>query len=69
MWYTHYCALAHFSLEMQVILNSTHHNQWIARGGQLHGLHDHQILNLLDFYLRKHLKPLVYAAPIDNENT
>jgi hypothetical protein len=36
---------------------------------QLHGRHDHLTLNPLDFYVRGHLRTLVYAAPVDNEET
>jgi hypothetical protein len=49
------------------VLSNTYHNRWIGRGGPTAWSPCTPDLNPLDFYLWGHLKSLVYAAPIDNE--
>jgi hypothetical protein len=60
-------APAHFSRAVRDVLNNTCHGQWI-------GIEEHTAwplrspnLNPLDSYLWKHLKALMYATPVDNE--
>jgi hypothetical protein len=67
MWYMHYGALAHFSLAVRYVLNNTYHDWWIDRGGPTACPSHSPDVNALDFYLWGHLKPLVYATSIDNE--
>jgi hypothetical protein len=67
MWYMHDGAPAHFSLAVRDVLNNTYHDRWIGRGGPTAWPPRSPDLNPLDFYLWGHLKALVYAAPLDNE--
>jgi hypothetical protein len=67
MLYMHDGAPAPFSRAVRDILNNTYHGQWIGRGGHTAGLPISPDLNPLDFCLWGHLKSLVYAAPVDNE--
>jgi hypothetical protein len=43
VWYMHDGAPAHFSRAVRDVLNNTYQDQWIGRGGPLHGLHARQI--------------------------
>jgi hypothetical protein len=69
MWYMHDCAPAHFSRSLQDVLNNTYHDVWIGRGGPTAWPPRSPDFNPLDFYLWGHLNSLVYAAPVDNEET
>jgi hypothetical protein len=60
-------APAHFSRAVRDVLSNTYHDQWIGRGGPAAWPPLSPDLNPLDFYLSEHLKALVYAAPVDNE--
>jgi hypothetical protein len=70
MWYIHDCVPAHFSRTVRDVLSNTYHDRWICRGGPTAwppgSTPD---LNLLNFYLWGHLKALVYAAPVDTQET
>jgi hypothetical protein len=67
MWYMHDGAPAHFSRAVRDVLNNTYHDRWIGIGGPTAGPPRSPDLNPLDFCLWVHLKPLVYAVPVDNE--
>jgi hypothetical protein len=67
MWYMHDGAPAHFSHAVRDVLNNTCHDWWIGRGGPTAWPPRPPDLNPLDFYLWGHLKTLVYADPVDNE--
>jgi hypothetical protein len=67
MWYMHDGALAHFSCAVWDVLNNTYHDRWIGRGGPIAWPPSSPDLNPLDFHPWGHLKILVYAAPVDNE--
>jgi hypothetical protein len=58
---------AHFSHAVQDVHNNTYNDQWIGRGGPTQWPPCLPDLNPLDFYLWGHLKTLMYAAPVDNE--
>jgi hypothetical protein len=60
-------ALAHFSRAVRDVFNNAYHDRWIDRGGPTAWPPRSPYLNPLDFYLWGHLKTLVYAAPVDNE--
>jgi hypothetical protein len=57
----------HFSRAMRDVLNNTYHDPWIGTGGPTAWPPYSPELNLLKFYLWRHLKPLMYVAPVDNE--
>jgi hypothetical protein len=63
----HECAPAHFSRAVRDVLNNTYHHRWTGRGGPTAWPPRSPDMNPLDFYLWGHLKPLVYSAPVDNE--
>jgi hypothetical protein len=67
--YMHDGASAHFSRAVRQVLNNTYHDRWIGRGGPTAWPPPSPDLNPLHFYLWRHLKTLVYAAPVDNEKT
>jgi hypothetical protein len=69
MWYMHGGAPAYFSRAVRDVLSNTYHDRWIGRGGPTAWPPHSPDLNPLDFYLWRHLKSLVYAAPVDNEET
>jgi hypothetical protein len=62
-------AVVHFNHAVQDVLNNTDHERWICRGGPTVWPPGSPDLNPLDFYLWGHLQSLVYAAPVDNEDT
>jgi hypothetical protein len=63
----HYRAPARFTRAMRDVLNNTYHVRWIGTGGPTAWPPRSPCLSLLELYLRGHLKTLVYAAPVDNE--
>jgi hypothetical protein len=65
----HNGAPAHFIHAAQDVLSNTYHDRWIGRGGHTVWPPRSPDLNALDFYLWGHLNTLVYAAPVDNEET
>jgi hypothetical protein len=67
MWYMCGGASAHFSRALRDVLSNTYHDRCINREWPTAWLPCSLDLNLLDFYLWGHLKTLVYAVPIDNE--
>jgi hypothetical protein len=58
---------AHFSSDVEDVLNNIYHDGWIGRGGPIAWPPRSPDLNPLDFYLWGHLNVLVYEAPVDNE--
>jgi hypothetical protein len=64
---THDCGPAHFSRSMRGILSNTYHDRWIGRGGPIAWPPRSPDLSPMDFYQRGHLKFLVYAISVDNE--
>jgi hypothetical protein len=58
---------AHFSRSMRGVLSNTYHDRWIGSGGPTAWPPRSADLNPLDFYLWRHLKSFVYAAPVENE--
>jgi hypothetical protein len=69
MWYLYDVTTAHFSRAVRDILNNTHPNRGIGRGGPIAWPPRSSDLNPLDSYLYGHLKALVCAAPVDNEES
>jgi hypothetical protein len=67
MWCMHDGAPARFSRALRDVLSNTHHDRWVGRGGTTAWPPRSPDLNPLDFYLWGHIKTLVYAAPVDNE--
>jgi hypothetical protein len=67
--YMHNGAPAHFSRAVRNVLNDTYHDLLIGRGGRTAWPPCSPDLNPLDFSLWKHLNTLVYAVPVDNEET
>jgi hypothetical protein len=67
MWYVHDGAPTHFSRAVRDVLNNTDHDQWKGRGEPIAWSPPSPDLNPQDFYLWRHLKSLVYVAPVDNE--
>jgi hypothetical protein len=62
-------APAHFSRAARDVLSNTCHGRWLGREEHTAWPPRLPNLNPLNFYLWKELKPLVYAAPVDNEET
>jgi hypothetical protein len=69
MWNMHDGAPAHFSRAVRDVLSNTCHDRWIGRGGTTAWTpRSTPDLNPLDFYLWRHLKFLVFATHVDNED-
>jgi hypothetical protein len=66
MWYMHDGFPAHLSRVMRDVLNHTSHDRWVGRSAWALRSSD---LNPLNFYPWGHLKSLVYAALVDNEQS
>jgi hypothetical protein len=64
--YMYNCTPAHFRYAVQGVLK-TYHDRWIGRGRPTAWPPHSPDPNFLDFYMWEHLKSLVYAAPVDNE--
>jgi hypothetical protein len=62
-----YSIVIHFSRAVRDVLNNTYHDPWIGRGGPTAWPPRLPDFNPLYFYLWGHLKTLVCAAPVDNE--
>jgi hypothetical protein len=60
---------AYFSRAVRDDLSNASHDRRIDRGGFPAWLPRSPDLNPLEFYLWEHIKTLVYAAPVDNEET
>jgi hypothetical protein len=60
-------APAHCSRAVPYVLNNTYHGRWIGRGGRTAWPPRSPDFNTLDSYPWRHLKTLVHAAPVDNE--
>jgi hypothetical protein len=58
-----------FNCDVRDVLSNTYHDRWIGRGGSTAWPPRSPDFNLPDFYLWGRLKSLVYAAPVDNEET
>ncbi|GFS57770.1 uncharacterized protein TNCV_2908831 [Trichonephila clavipes] len=67
MWFQHDGASAHFSTDVQSVLNTVHPGRWIARGGLVNWQARSPDLSCLDFFLWSHMKSLVYSSPVDTE--
>jgi hypothetical protein len=52
---------------LAAMCDNTCHDQWVVRAGPTAWPLRPPVLNPLDFYLWGHLKSLVYAVPVDNE--
>jgi hypothetical protein len=59
----------HFSRAVRDVLNNTYHDRWMGREGPNAWRPRSPDLNPLHFYLWGHLRPRVYASPVDNEGT
>jgi Transposase. len=68
MWFMHDGAPAHFSLAARQHLNDTFAQRWIGRGGPQPWPARSPDLNPLDYFFWGHLKSLVYATPVVDEN-
>jgi hypothetical protein len=60
-------APAHFNRAVRDILKNTYRDRWTGREGPIAWPARSPDFNPLDFHLWGHLKTLVYAAPVDNE--
>jgi hypothetical protein len=60
-------APAHFSRAMRDVLSNICHDRWIGTGGPIAWPPRLPDLNPLDFYVWRHLKTFVSAAPVDKE--
>jgi hypothetical protein len=69
MQYVHDGAPVHFSRSVRDVPSNTSHVWWIGRGEPTAWLPLSPDLNSIGFYLWGHLKTIVYAAPVDNEET
>jgi hypothetical protein len=67
MRYMHYGAPAHFRRGVRDVLNNTYLDRWIGSGGPTAWSPRSPDLNPPDIYPWGHLKTLVYAAPVYNE--
>jgi hypothetical protein len=63
-----YSIVIHFGCAVWGVLNDAYRDRWIGRGEPTAWSPRWPDLNPLDFYLWEHLKTLVYAAPVDNED-
>jgi hypothetical protein len=63
----HNGAPAHFSRSVLDILSNTYHDRWTGREGPTAWPPSSPDLNNLDFYIWGHLRTLVYATRVDNE--
>jgi hypothetical protein len=68
MWYMRDGASAHFSRAVRDVPSNTYHNRWIGREGLTACPPRSPDFNPLHIYLWRHLKALVYAAPVDNQD-
>jgi hypothetical protein len=59
----------YFGPAVRDVLNNTIHGRWIGRGEQTAWSPRSPDLNPLSLYLCGYLKPIVYTAPADNEET
>jgi hypothetical protein len=64
-----YAIVIQFSRAVRDIPNNTCHDRWIGTGGPTAWPPRSPDFNPLDFYLWGYLKILVYAAPVDKEET
>jgi hypothetical protein len=62
-------AAARFSRDVRDVLINIYHGRRIGRGGPTAWPPRSPDLNPLDLYLWEHLRTLVYAAPVDTEET
>jgi hypothetical protein len=67
MWYTRDGTPAYFSRAVKNVLSNIYDDRWIGRGVTTAWPPRSPDLNPLNFYTLGHLKTLVYAAPVDNE--
>jgi hypothetical protein len=67
--YMHDGAPGHFSRAVRDVLSNTCHDRRIGTGERTVWPPRSPDLNPLDFYLSGHLNNLVYAPPVDNEET
>jgi hypothetical protein len=68
MLYMHDGAPTHFSRAVRDVLSNISYDRWIGRGGPTACLTRSPYLDPLDFHLWEHVKTLVYATPVDNED-
>jgi hypothetical protein len=69
IWTLRHGAPTHFSRAVRNVLNNSYHDQWIGGGGPTAWPPRRPDLNPTNFNLWGHLKTLVYAATLDNEET
>jgi hypothetical protein len=67
MWYVHDGAPAHSSRAVRDVLSNAYHDRWIGTGGPTAWPQRSPDFNPQDSYQWEHLKPLVYSAPVGNE--
>src|SRR5678815_1440410 len=66
MYFMHDGAPAHFSLVARNYMNTVYPRRWIGRGGTQPWPPRSPDLNSLDFFLRGHLKHLVYTTTVES---
>jgi hypothetical protein len=67
MWYMHDGATAHFRCVVRDVLNKAYNNRCIGTGRPIAWPPSSLDLNSVNFFLLGHLKTIMYAAPVDNE--
>jgi hypothetical protein len=64
MWFMQDGAPAHFNRNAREFLNNNYTNRWIGRRGPIAWPARSPDLNPLEYYLRGHLKTIVYDTPV-----
>ena len=65
-WFMQDGAPPHFALAVREYLNANYEGRWIGRDGPVPWPPRSPDLNMLDFFLWRYLKSLVYAEPVNN---
>ena len=66
MYFQHDGALPHYTRNVRDYLNESFPNRWLGRGGPVAWPPRSPDLTPLDFYLRGHMKTLVYENKVDS---
>ncbi|GFV59616.1 DUF4817 domain-containing protein [Trichonephila clavipes] len=69
MWFQHDGAPTHYSADVRSALDTAYPGRWIGRGGPVNWPARSPVLSCLDFFLWGHMKSLVYASPVDSNET
>ncbi|GFX97010.1 uncharacterized protein TNCV_1997421 [Trichonephila clavipes] len=69
MCFQHDGAPAHFSADVRSALDTAYPGRWIGRGGPVNWPTRSPYHSCLDFFLWGHMKSLVYASPVDSDES